>query len=105
MAHGYPGTAWLQTAMVYGAGFYTAKQQGIIGAGKFMTPFWKHHYFDWIRFFQRGVWAGAGGLVLGTIIWGNPSISLRRMKGKYYTYMGWGSSDYTKFNEYVMKYN
>ena len=51
MAHGYPNTHWLQMGMVYGAGWYTAKQQGIIGAGKFMVPFWKHHYFDFIGFF------------------------------------------------------
>ena len=29
-SHGYPVTAWLQLAIVYGCGLYTAKEQGIV---------------------------------------------------------------------------
>jgi hypothetical protein len=32
-AHGYPGTAWLQLALVYGCGIYTAQEQGILRRG------------------------------------------------------------------------
>ena len=56
--------------------------------GAFVGKFWKHHYFDWISFMRRsGVYGVAGGLILGTALFGNPNIALRRCQSKYFYYM------------------
>ena len=84
MAHGYPLTAWLQLGLLYGVGIYTAKQQGLLRSGVVFSKFWKFHYFDWITFLRRGgVYAFAGGLVAGTVLFGSPDISIRRGISKY----------------------
>ena len=50
--------------------------------------FWQHHYFDWIQFARRSAVVGVGGgLVLGTLLFGDMSLSLRRIKGKYTYYL------------------
>tara|TARA_B110000285_G_C14763867_1_gene440795 strand:- start:82 stop:321 length:240 start_codon:yes stop_codon:yes gene_type:complete len=56
--------------------------------GAFVGQFWRHHYFDWISFLRRGgVYGVAGGLVAGTVLFGNPSIALRRCHSKYLYHM------------------
>ena len=84
LAHGYPGTAWLQLGLLYGCGLYTAKEQGLIRKGVIVTQFWKFHYFDWITFAKRGgIYAWAGGLVAGTVMFGSPEISSKRIYSFY----------------------
>ena len=56
--------------------------------GSFFGKFWKHHYFDWISFMRRsGVYGVAGGLLLGSALFGNPNVALRRCHSKYLYYM------------------
>ena len=87
-AHGYPGTAWLQLALLYGVGLYTAKEQGCVASGTIFAKFWKYHYFDWMTFLRRGsIYAGAGGLVAGTILFGSPDVSLKRAVAWYNYWM------------------
>jgi hypothetical protein len=77
-AHGYPYTFLLQGGIIYACALYTAREQGIT------KNFIKSHWFDWITFFKRaGVFGVAGGLVLGTIFFGDPQISLRRISNWY----------------------
>ena len=84
MAHGYPATSWLQMGLLYACGVYTAREQGVFSRTQFYGRFWKHHYFDWITFLRRGgLYAGLGGLVAGTVMFGNPDVSLKRMIGKF----------------------
>lgn len=71
-SHGYPYTFWMQLGLIYTCGIYTAQQQGIIRTGQVYKNFWAHHYFDWIQFAKRSTLvAGLGGLVLGSILFGN----------------------------------
>ena len=85
IAHGYPGTAWLQLGLLYGVGIYTAKEQGIVSKNVIFARFWKFHYFDWITFLRRGgIYAWAGGLVAGTVLFGSPDISIRRTITRYH---------------------
>ena len=89
LAHGYPGTAWLQVALLYGVGLYTAKQQGLVKSGVVLSKFWNFHYFDWITFIRRGgMYAGVGGLIAGTVLFGSPDLSIRRAINKYKFYCG-----------------
>ena len=82
--HGYPTTGYLQLAILYGVGLYTAKEQGIVTKGSYLKPYWKAHYFDWLLFAKRGlIYAGAGGLVLGCYLFGMPNYAPRRAYGKY----------------------
>jgi len=86
-SHGYPRTAWLQLAIVYGAGLYTAKEQGIVKKGVYFQAFWKAHYFDWLLFMRRGAIYGlVGGFFLGTYMFGSPEISGHRAYNKYRYY-------------------
>ena len=63
-----------------------------MGRGVYFCKFWNHHYFDWITFARRSaVYGVAGGLVLGTAMFGNPYIALRRVYSKWTSYTGWGS--------------
>ena len=88
MSHGYPLTFWLQAGICYAAGVYTAQEQGIMKRGAFVGRFWRHHYFDWISFARRsGVYGVAGGLLAGTMLFGNPDIAVRRIWSKYELYM------------------
>ena len=87
MAHGYPGTSWLQIGLLYGTGLYTAKQQGLVGKGVVFAKFWGYHYFDWITYIRRaGLYAGVGGMVAGTILFGSPELSMQRMRSWYACY-------------------
>ena len=89
LSHGYPVTSWFQLAIIYGCGVYTAKEQGILKS--YFTPqrFWRHHYFDWTMFLQRSFKFGiVGGLLAGTVLFGNPQIALQRMYSKYQLWMG-----------------
>ena len=88
MVHGYPGTAWLQLGLLYGVGLYTAREQGIVSKSVIFPRFWKFHYFDWITFLRRGgVYAWAGGLVAGTVLFGSPDISIRRAISRYHCWV------------------
>ena len=79
MARGYPMTTYIQLAIFYGCGIYTAKEQGIVKRGVYFQKFWKHHYFDWTLFGIRSVKYGVfGGLFVGTILFGSPEMCLRR---------------------------
>ena len=93
-AHGYPATLYLQAMLVYSCGLYTAKEQGIVKKGVYFQKFYKAHYFDWILFGQRSLKYGvAGGLVLGTFLFGSASVSLARMINKYHYYTAWEKPD------------
>jgi hypothetical protein len=63
------------------------------------TPFaryWRAHYFDWITFARRGViYAWAGGLLAGTIMFGSPDLSFKRAVSKYHY---WFSQDKMDIN-------
>jgi len=83
LAHGYPYTSWLQMSLIYACGIYTATNQGILKRGQIFKNFWGHHYFDWIMFARRSAIFGvAGGLIAGTLLFGDLDMSLRRIKGK-----------------------
>lgn len=87
MSHGYPYTAWLQLGLLYFVGLHTAKEQGIVKMGVPFARFWRAHYFDWITFARRGaIYAWAGGLVAGTVLFGSPDLALRRAISKYHYY-------------------
>jgi len=93
-AHGYPGTAWLQLAIIYGCGIYTAQEQGILRRGQFFKNFWSHHYFDWILWGRRSFAFGiVGGLVAGTVMFGDMDLSMRRAYSKYQYYFSAKVSD------------
>ena len=88
-SHGYPATAWLQLALVYGCGIYTAQEQGIVKRGTPFCRFWRAHYFDWMTFGVRSVkYAWLGGLLAGTVLFGSPDIAFKRAISKfnYFTY-------------------
>jgi hypothetical protein len=83
-AHGYPGTAWLQLGLVYAVGLYTAKEQGIVKKKVFFQKYWQAHYFDWLLFARRaGIYGIGGGIILGTYIFGDVRLSVRRAHSKY----------------------
>ena len=95
MAHGYPGTAWLQLGLLYMCGMHTAKEQGIVKMGVPFARFWKAHYFDWLTFARRGaIYAWAGGLVAGTVLFGSPDLALRRAVSKYHYWCSMERLDY-----------
>jgi len=87
IAHGYPGTYFVQAALIYGVGLYTAKEQGIVKKGVLFSRFWRAHYFDWITFGRRaGVYGVVGGLLAGTILFGSPDLSIARVNSKFNYY-------------------
>ena len=84
ISHGYPYTSWLQLGLMYGCGIYTAQEQGVIKRNVFVSRFWKFHWFDWITFARRSfLFAGVGGFVAGTVMFGNSSIAFRRVMSKW----------------------
>lgn len=86
-SHGYPYTAWLQLAIVYGCGLYTAKEQGIVKKKVFFQKFWQAHYFDWLLFLRRSfVYGIVGGVLAGTALFGDQRLALRRAVSKYQYY-------------------
>ena len=81
-------------AIVYGCGLYTAKEQGIVKKGVYFQKYWKHHYFDWTMFLRRSAKYGlVGGLVGGTVLFGNPDLALRRAVSKYNYWFGFKQQD------------
>ena len=83
-AHGYPVTAWMQLGLIYACGLYTAKEQGCVARGVIFSRFWRYHYFDWLTFLRRsGIYAIGGGLVAGTILFGSPDVSIKRVINRY----------------------
>jgi hypothetical protein len=94
MSHGYPYTAWLQLGLLYFVGLHTAKEQGIVKLGVPFARYWRAHYFDWITFARRGaIYAWAGGLVAGTVLFGSPDLALRRAISKYHYYFSMENLD------------
>ena len=84
MSHGYPATSYLQMGIVYLCGLHTARQQGIVKNNEFFRRYWRHHYFDWITFAKRSTKYGlVGGLIAGTMLFGNPDLAMRRAFSKY----------------------
>ena len=68
-----------------------------------LSRFWRYHYFDWATFLRRGgIYAWGGGLVAGTIIWGSPDVSLKRVFAFYNLWMKENEQDtrgdYAAFN-------
>ena len=62
--------------------------------GVYFQKYWKHHYFDWIKFGVRSFkLAGIGGFIGGTILFGNPDLALRRAVSKYYFIAGFKQQD------------
>ena len=87
ICHGYPKTAWLQLALIYAAGLYTAKEQGIVKKGVYFQRYWRAHYFDWLLFLRRGsIYGMGGGLFIGILTFGYPITSIRRVVSKYNRY-------------------
>lgn len=59
-----------------------------------LAKFWRAHYFDWITFARRGaIYAWAGGLVAGTVLFGSPDLALRRAISKYHYYVSMAELD------------
>lgn len=84
ISHGYPFTAWMQVALVYACGLYTAKEQGIVKKRVFFQRYWRAHYFDWILFGQRSFkYAIVGGVIAGTLLFGDHKLAMRRIYSKY----------------------
>ena len=87
-AHGYPYTFALQGGIIYLCAIYTAREQGLISktGNQFFFNIFRSHWFDWITFLKRaGIFGIAGGLVLGTVFFGDPTISLKRIHNTYAT--------------------
>lgn len=50
----------------------------------FFQKYWNAHYFDWILFGRRSLVYGiAGGLFLGTALFGDNQMALRRVVSRY----------------------
>ena len=82
--HGYPVTAWMQLGFIYATGVYTAQEQGCVPRGTMFARFWRYHYFDWLTFLRRGsIYGIGGGLAVGTLLFGSPDMSLKRVISKY----------------------
>lgn len=106
MAHGYPYTAWLQLGLLYYVGLHTAKEQGIVKMGVPFARYWRAHYFDWITFARRGaIYAWAGGLVAGTVLFGSPDLALRRTISKYHYYFSMEKLDYNSTQMMIIPRN
>ena len=107
LAHGYPNTYFLQAAIIYGVGLYTAKEQGIVKKGAIFKPWWTAHYFDWITFARRSfVYGVVGGLLAGTILYGNPELSIARIDSKFRYYLYAPKRDhYANRNAYLTNSN
>ena len=83
-SHGQPATTLLQALLIYGCGLYTAREQGIAKRNQWRCKFWQAHYFDYITFLRRaGVFGVGGGLVLGTLMFGLPTVAIRRIHSYY----------------------
>ena len=79
-AHGYPYTFYMQAGIFYATAYYTARSQGLPAP----HLFYKSHWFDWITCFKRfAIFGIAGGLVLGTVLFGDTSLSLKRVYNRY----------------------
>ena len=74
--------------MTYVIGARIAKEQGIMKRGVYFQRFWRHHYFDWILWTKKSViYAGFGGVALGTMLFGDLGLALDRCVDKYKTYI------------------
>ena len=86
-AHGYPHTYYLQAFLFYACGLYTAKEQGIVKKGVYFKNFLAYHYFDYILFLRRSLLvAGLGGIVAGTLLFGDSDLAIKRIVMKYAHY-------------------
>ena len=84
MAYGFPMTFALQGGIFYLCAVYTAREQGLITKSEFVFNFAKSHWFDWTKCLKRfGVFGVAGGLVLGSIFFGDPSLAIARWRNRY----------------------
>mmetsp|Transcript_28103 Transcript_28103/g.24835 ORF Transcript_28103/g.24835 Transcript_28103/m.24835 type:complete len:170 (+) Transcript_28103:29-538(+) len=80
MSHGYPLTFVLQGGIFLATALYTARAQGL------PSPhlFYKSHWFDWITCFRRfAVFGIAGGLIAGTLLFGDPHVAVKRVYNRY----------------------
>ena len=75
--------------------------------GTVFARYWRAHYFDWLLFARRGaIYAWAGGLLAGTVMFGNPDLSLRRAISKYHYYFSMEKLDYNgKEGQLLIKQN
>jgi hypothetical protein len=88
--------------LVYACGLYTAKEQGIVKKRVFFQRYWRAHYFDWLLFARRSAIYGiAGGLVLGTVIFGDQKLALRRAISRYHFWFSMENPD-PKMRETLM---
>ena len=79
-SHGYPYTYGIQIAAFFGIGYYTAREQGIPNPHNFL----KSHWFDWATFLRRfAIYGVAGGLVVGTLVFGDTGLALKRIYNRY----------------------
>ena len=89
--------------LLYCIGVYTAREQGIMRYNQYFCRFWKHHYFDWALLFRRGFkYAGIGGIISGTMIFGDWYLSFCLMRGKWTNYIKKrstmpGDAEYSEF--------
>ena len=106
-AHGYPYTTYLQLGLCYGCAVYTAQEQGVFQRRQIIGKFWNHHYFDWILAAKRsGKYGVVGGFLLGTFLFGDVSLSIRRVFNRYNYFLAGSVEDplanvsnyHTKFN-------
>lgn len=68
--------------------------------------YWRAHYFDWITFARRGaIYAWAGGLVAGTVLFGSPDLALRRTISKYHYYFSMEKLDYNSTQMMIIPRN
>lgn len=82
-SHGYPYTTALQAGIIGGCALLVAKEQGY----PLNYPFWKAHYYNWTKFLTMGFKYGVvGGLVLGTVLFGNPTTAISRCVHYYKHY-------------------
>mmetsp|Transcript_8469 Transcript_8469/g.14229 ORF Transcript_8469/g.14229 Transcript_8469/m.14229 type:complete len:102 (-) Transcript_8469:82-387(-) len=80
-------TTYWHLALLYVIGVYTATEQGILRKGTYFARFWKHHYFDWMLLFRRGFkYAGIGGFITGTLLFGDWYLAGCLLKSKYQLY-------------------
>ena len=84
MAFGLPQTYFLQAGIFYLCSLYTAREQGLITKTQFLFNCFQSHWFDWITCLKRfGVFGIGGGLLIGSIMFGDPNLVLAKVYERY----------------------